>query len=109
MTCSARCKRTTSSRRAQGPLDAVRAVPARAAAVVVLADHHLGPHPGRLIGGTVIVEVYFSIPGLGQSIVRAIQANNDVPVVQGTVVVIAVGYVLLNALVDIGYMLIDPE
>lgn len=64
---------------------------------------------GRLIGGTVIVEVYFSIPGLGQSIVGAIQANNDVPVVQGTVVVIAVGYVLLNALVDIGYMLIDPR
>ncbi|MDI2129281.1 ABC transporter permease [Yinghuangia seranimata] len=63
---------------------------------------------GRLIGGTVIVEFYFGIPGLGQSIVNAINAK-DIPTVQGTVVVIAVGYVVLNALVDIGYMLIDPR
>ncbi|NUU23133.1 MAG: ABC transporter permease [Streptomycetaceae bacterium] len=63
---------------------------------------------GRLIGGTVIVEFYFGIPGLGQSIVTAI-TSNDIPTVQGTVVIIAVGYVLLNTLVDIGYMLIDPR
>ncbi len=63
---------------------------------------------GRLIGGTVIVEFYFGIPGLGQSIVTAID-QNDIPTVQGTVVVIAVGYVLLNALVDIGYTLLDPR
>lgn len=63
---------------------------------------------GRLIGGTVIVEVYFSIPGLGQNIVTAI-TSNEVEVVQGTVVIIAVGYVLLNTLVDVAYMLIDPR
>ncbi|MCF2528559.1 ABC transporter permease [Yinghuangia soli] len=63
---------------------------------------------GRLIGGTVIVEFYFGIPGLGQSIVGAI-TSNDIPTVQGTVVVIAVGYVLLNTLVDVAYMLIDPR
>ncbi|MEU8132351.1 ABC transporter permease [Streptodolium elevatio] len=63
---------------------------------------------GRLIGGTVIVEVYFSIPGLGKNVVDAI-TSNEVVVVQGTVVVIAVGYVLLNTLVDIAYMLIDPR
>jgi peptide/nickel transport system permease protein len=63
---------------------------------------------GRLIGGTVIVEFYFGIPGLGQSIVTAI-TSNDIPTVQGTVVIIAVGYVLLNTLVDVGYMLIDPR
>lgn len=63
---------------------------------------------GRLIGGTVIVEFFFSIPGLGSSIVTAI-SGNDIPTVQGTVVVIAVGYVLLNALVDIGYTLLDPR
>lgn len=63
---------------------------------------------GRLIGGTVIVEVYFSIPGLGQNIVNAI-TSNEVEVVQGTVVIIAVGYVLLNTLVDVAYMLIDPR
>lgn len=63
---------------------------------------------GRLIGGTVIVESYFSLPGLGQGMYQAINGN-DIPVVQGTVVVIAIIYVLLNTLVDIGYSLIDPR
>jgi peptide/nickel transport system permease protein len=63
---------------------------------------------GRLIGGTVVVEMFFAIPGLGAQIVQAIQSQ-DIPIVQGSVVIIAVGYVLINTLVDIGYMVLDPR
>jgi peptide/nickel transport system permease protein len=63
---------------------------------------------GRLIGGTVIVETVFNLPGMGRMIVDAIYAK-DFPVVQGGVLVIAVLYVLVNAAVDISYAYLDPR
>jgi peptide/nickel transport system permease protein len=68
----------------------------------------VGVSLGRLIGGTVIVEQVFALPGLGRTILQAIGAN-DYFVVQGVVVFVAVSYVLINALVDVSYGLLDPR
>lgn len=62
----------------------------------------------RLIGGTIIVEALFVLPGLGQLITQSI-AQRDVITVQGVVAFIAIVFVLINTLVDIGYGLIDPR
>jgi peptide/nickel transport system permease protein len=63
---------------------------------------------GRLIGGTIVVETLFSLPGLGNVVVEA-ATSSDFPVVQGAVLVLATGYVLVNALVDGIYHLVDPR
>jgi peptide/nickel transport system permease protein len=63
---------------------------------------------GRLIGGTVIVEQIFALPGLGQLAVSAIN-NKDLIVVQGVVLFTAVVYVVVNILVTVGYAWLDPR
>lgn len=63
---------------------------------------------GRLIGGTVTIEVIFSIPGIGQLIYQAI-INKDVITVQGTVAFIAIAYIIINATVDLMYAWLDPR
>lgn len=63
---------------------------------------------GRLIGGTVVVEILFGLPGLGQLVSSAITLR-DVITVQGIVVFVAVSYVLLNTLVDVSYGFLDPR
>ncbi len=63
---------------------------------------------GRLIGGTVVVEILFGLPGLGQLVSSAITAR-DIVTVQGVVVFVAVTYVLVNTLVDISYGFLDPR
>lgn len=63
---------------------------------------------GRLIGGTVIVEVVFGLPGLGNLLVRAV-GNSDYPVVQGVVLVVAVAYVTINQVINGTYQLLDPR
>jgi len=68
----------------------------------------LGVSIGRLIGGTVIVEQIFNLPGLGSLMVRSIQAK-DVPVVQAAVLLIAAIYVIVNAIVDVAYVYLDPR
>ncbi|MET7400585.1 ABC transporter permease [Dactylosporangium sp. NPDC005572] len=67
-----------------------------------------GLSTGRLIGGTVIVESLFSLPGLGQLVSSSI-TSRDVIVVQGVVAFVAVTYVLLNTVVDLSYGLLDPR
>lgn len=62
----------------------------------------------RLIGGTIIVETLFVLPGLGQLLSTSI-VQRDVIAVQGIVAFIAVTFVVINMLVDIGYGLIDPR
>lgn len=64
---------------------------------------------GRLIGGTVIVETMFALDGLGSLVVARGVVPKDVPVVQGGVLVIAAGYVIVNGLVDISYAALDPR
>lgn len=68
----------------------------------------LGIHVGYLLGGTVIVEEIFSLPGIGRLALNAIY-QRDYPTVQGTVLFIAVAFVLVNLLTDLAYSLIDPR
>jgi peptide/nickel transport system permease protein len=61
-----------------------------------------------LIGGAVVTEIVFNIPGLGRLIISAI-LRRDYPVVQGVVLVTAAAYMLINLLVDMVYAFIDPR
>lgn len=63
---------------------------------------------GHLLGGSILAESVFSIPGLGRLAVDGIKAR-DFPIVQGAVVYIALTYVLLNLLVDLLYAWADPR
>jgi peptide/nickel transport system permease protein len=56
----------------------------------------------------VVVETVFNIPGLGRLIISAV-LRRDYPVVQGVVLVIAGLYMLVNLLVDLSYLVIDPR
>jgi peptide/nickel transport system permease protein len=67
-----------------------------------------GLQTATLIGGALIIETIFSLPGLGTQIGTAI-FQKDFLVVQGVVVVIAVGFVLINFLVDLLYAALDPR
>jgi len=68
----------------------------------------LGMQIGYLLGGSVITEAVFSWPGLGQLMVRAIQAR-DYPMVQGGVLLIAMSFVFINLAVDLIYAWLDPR
>jgi peptide/nickel transport system permease protein len=63
---------------------------------------------GSLLSGSLITETIFSWPGLGRLTVSAIYAR-DFPLVQGCVLAIALGYVLVNFLTDLAYCVIDPR
>jgi peptide/nickel transport system permease protein len=63
---------------------------------------------GALLAGTVIIETVFGRPGVGRLLVNAI-LNKDFPLVQGVVLFVAVGYVLINLAVDVMYAAIDPR
>lgn len=85
----------------------------------VLAEHVLrnaavpiatvvGLNLGYLLSGAVITEAVFARPGLGTMLVNAITAR-DYPVVQGAAFVIAVSFLVVNKLVDVGYLLLNPR
>ena len=63
---------------------------------------------GHLLGGAVLVESVFSIPGVGRLAVDAIKSR-DFPMVQGAVMYIAVSFVFINLLVDLLYAWVDPR
>jgi peptide/nickel transport system permease protein len=63
---------------------------------------------GQLIGGTIVIERIFAIPGLGSLLVESI-FRRDYLVVQGCIVIVAVGFVLVNFIVDILYAVLDPR
>jgi peptide/nickel transport system permease protein len=67
-----------------------------------------GLNVGTLIGGTVVIEVIFQIPGMGLLIFQAI-AERQYVALQSVVALIAIGYVLINFLVDFLYTVIDPR
>ena len=67
-----------------------------------------GMHFAVLLGGTVILEQIFAIPGLGLLFLEAI-LQRDYPVVQGVVVVFAMSFMLINLLVDLAYGWLDPR
>jgi len=68
----------------------------------------IGLQLGALLAGAVITETIFAWPGIGSLMVEAIQAR-DFPVVQGTVLLIAALYVLVNTLTDLAYASVDPR
>jgi peptide/nickel transport system permease protein len=68
----------------------------------------VGTETGKLLGGSLIVEQIFAIPGIGQYAVNSI-FSRDYPVLQAAVLVVASSYVVINTLVDIGYAVVDPR
>lgn len=68
----------------------------------------IGGSVGGLIGGSVILETMFNIPGIGNQMVTAL-ANRDYPLVEGCTLIMAVIVMLVNLLVDIAYKWIDPR
>lgn len=68
----------------------------------------IGVRVGWIVGGTVVVEKIFSIPGLGTLLIDSILAR-DLPVIRGLTVIFAVLIVLVNLLTDIAYALADPR
>jgi peptide/nickel transport system permease protein len=63
---------------------------------------------GELLGGAVLTEQVFTLPGFGKMIVDSV-FNRDYAVVQGVVLVVAIGFLLLNLLADVLYVLINPK
>ncbi len=61
-----------------------------------------------MIGGAVVTETVFGLPGVGNLVVSAV-LRRDYPVIQGALLVIAVIYVVINFLTDLLYMLVDPR
>jgi peptide/nickel transport system permease protein len=68
----------------------------------------VGLNLGTLLGGTVIIEQIFALPGMGQLMLQAINTR-DSTVVQGCVVVFAVVAVLANLVADLLYAVLDPR
>jgi len=68
----------------------------------------IGVQPGNLLAGTIIVETVFSRRGMGRLAVTAV-LDKDYPLIQGVVLVSALGYVLTNLLVDLSYSALDPR
>ena len=63
---------------------------------------------GTLLGGAIIVEQIFSLPGLGRLVLFAV-FNRDWPLIQGLVFFLATLTIVLNFLVDVSYGLLDPR
>lgn len=68
----------------------------------------IGYSLGALLGGAVVTETVFNIPGMGRLVVQSI-SRRDYPLIQGAVMIIAGIYVLVNLLVDVLYVYIDPR
>lgn len=68
----------------------------------------IGLQAGYLLGGAVVTESIFSFPGVGRLAVGAI-LSSDLPLAQGTILILALGFILINMTVDILYALLDPR
>ncbi|MCP3910606.1 MAG: ABC transporter permease [Actinomycetia bacterium] len=68
----------------------------------------IGINFGALLGGTVVIEFLFAIPGLGLRLINAIN-QRDILVIQGITVFVAVVYVVVNTAVDLFYSVVDPR
>ncbi|MEY3220780.1 MAG: hypothetical protein RIT27_2137 [Pseudomonadota bacterium] len=68
----------------------------------------LGLQLGALLGGAVITEIIFGLPGIGYTLVEAIQ-RRDYPVVQGCVLIVSLSYVVINTMTDLLYGWFDPR
>ncbi|MGW7405480.1 ABC transporter permease [Streptomyces sp. NPDC054833] len=68
----------------------------------------LGLRVGYLLGGAVVIETIFSLPGMGKLMIDAVQ-NGDPAVVQGVVLTTATGFVVVNLAIDILHLLVNPR
>lgn len=68
----------------------------------------IGLKIAHLIGGAVVIEVIFNLPGMGMAILSGIQSNY-VLLIQGCVLVVALSFIVINIIVDMLYILIDPR
>jgi ABC-type dipeptide/oligopeptide/nickel transport system permease component len=68
----------------------------------------LGIQIGAVLGGAVVIEVVFNLPGLGRLVVDAVRSR-DYPVLQGGLLVLMLWFALVNLAVDIVYSLLDPR
>ncbi|UVK36050.1 ABC transporter permease (plasmid) [Mesorhizobium sp. AR10] len=100
--------------------DYMRTAAAKGASSYAMLFHHALKNAGvpiltviglsfaGLIGGVVITETVFNIPGVGRLVVDAIN-NRDYPIIQGVLILVSGLYVLINLAVDLSYTLIDPR
>jgi peptide/nickel transport system permease protein len=100
--------------------DYIRTARAKGLREVLVIDRHalrnalipvitvIGFQAGYLLGGTVVIEEVFALPGMGRFALAAIN-QRDYPVVQGVVLIIAVLFVLTNIAVDVLYAYVDPR
>lgn len=68
----------------------------------------LGMRIGYMIGGAVVIEVIFNLPGMGMAILQGITCNYTM-LIQGVVLVVAITFIIINIIVDLLYILIDPR
>ena len=68
----------------------------------------VGLSVGGLLGGAVITESIFGLPGVGRLAIDSI-SNRDYPMIQGTVILVAASFVFVNLIVDIVYAFVDPR
>ena len=68
----------------------------------------LGMRIGYLIGGAVVIEVIFNLQGMGMTIYNAITSHYTM-LVMGVVLVVAITFIIINIIVDMLYILIDPR
>ena len=68
----------------------------------------MGLQFGSLLAGSIITETIFSWPGIGRLTVQAIQTR-DYPLVQGCVLIVATGYLVVNFITDLAYSIVDPR
>lgn len=94
--------------RAKGatPLRVLTAHALRCAAVPIITV--IGASFAGLLGGVVVTETLFNIPGLGRLVTEAI-LKRDFPIIQGVILVTALIYIFVNMLVDMVYALLDPR
>lgn len=68
----------------------------------------MGLRIGYLMGGAVVIEVIFNLPGMGVTILQGIQQNHP-DLVQGVVLIVALAFIVINIIVDLLYLLINPR
>ena len=68
----------------------------------------LGLRVGYLMGGAVVIEMIFNIKGMGQLIFQGI-TRNDVNIVQGVTITVAIAFIVINLVVDLLYVLVNPR
>lgn len=79
---------------------------ARNAFVLILTT--IGLQFGSMLGGSVVVEKLFAWPGVGSLLIDSVGLR-DIPTVQGTILVIVLFFLLINTLVDLAYLIVDPR